>query len=170
MAAPSPSTAAATAAPPNTTASPDPTILRRTRTSSFTQSILDANPHYGICAATGDALSSAPSLKDLRRNSLNSVNSGSRSRGAPQRRSSATPATSPGIDNGTGAHPPIHEEQETAVADTPASTPATKHGDDSEEEQPHWWAVTKSGLYAFWKWSRTPMVCPPYSPPPGLTS
>lgn len=121
------------AAPPNPP--------RRSRTASFTQSILDANPHYGFCAATGDALSSAPSLKDLRRNSLSSLNSGSRPRGAPHRRSSA--ATTPATE-----HPPIHEE--------PA--PPTHTTDADPDAQPHWWAVTKSGLHAFWTWFITPIV------------
>lgn len=147
--------------PPTPTAAPIP--ARRTRSSSFTQSLLDANPHYGFCAATGDALASAPSLKDLRRNSLSSINSGGRSRGASQRRVSSTPVSSPGIENGAaGAQFPIHEERDAAAdGPPPIADPADEKKQEQQEAQPHWWAVTQSGLHAFWNWFITPMVCPP---------
>lgn len=38
------------------------------------------------------------------------------------------------------------------------------HEEEEHEGQPHWWAVTKSGLHAFWKWFITPLVCSLISP------
>lgn len=145
-----------------------PPPVRRNRTNSITQSFLDTNPHYGICAATGDALASAPSLKTLRRNSLGSVNSGG-SRGA-QRRGSSISAASPGgggpiREEGAQDRQPV-ESLVTAAEKTSGEREGegSVHEEEEHEGQPHWWAVTKSGLHAFWKWFITPLVCSLISP------
>ncbi|KAL7269883.1 hypothetical protein RUND412_007430 [Rhizina undulata] len=66
---------------------PSPTG-RRSRTASFSQSFINLNPRSGICAATGEVLARAPSLAELRRNSVTSVGS------AGKRKNSK-----PGVDN-----------------------------------------------------------------------
>ncbi|KAI5850533.1 hypothetical protein DFP73DRAFT_508991 [Morchella snyderi] len=131
---------------------------RRARTASL-QSLIDANPHYGFCAATGDALASAPSLRDLRRNSAGS-------RSSTARRGSSVSAASPGV-GGVPRHGsfPIreHEEEEdhSAVADKgdkPDGDVAAPQGKgEGEEHSPGWWAVTVQGLLSFWRFFKTPL-------------
>ncbi|KAH8155007.1 uncharacterized protein LAJ45_00015 [Morchella importuna] len=149
--------------------SPSP---RRARTASL-QSLIDANPHYGFCAATGDALASAPSLKDLRRNSA-----GSRT-AMGARRGSSVSAASPGVGGvGRSGSFPIHEheyEEEELGRGRAAAAAADKDkdgdggggggggggvvekGEEEKEHNPGWWAVTVQGLLSFWKFFITPL-------------
>lgn len=155
---------------PLSTSPPPPP--RRARTASL-QSLIDANPHYGFCAATGDALASAPSLRDLRRNSA-----GSRTTmGA--RRGSSVSAASPGVGAGAGRNGsfPIHEHEEEDLRRGRDKTgrgdgdgdgggggvaPKEQGGEkgDEKEHNPGWWAVTVQGLLSFWNFFTTPLVSP----------
>ncbi|KAH0607882.1 uncharacterized protein H6S33_001934 [Morchella sextelata] len=144
--------------PRSISSSPPPP--RRARTASF-QSLIDANPHYGFCAATGDALASAPSLKDLRRNSA-----GSRTT-MGGRRGSSVSAMSPGVGLPRNESFPIHEHEEEdlrrgrVAADTAdgeiAPLQPQEKGEAEKEHNPGWWAVTVQGLLSFWKFFKTPL-------------
>ncbi|PWW73003.1 hypothetical protein C7212DRAFT_354276 [Tuber magnatum] len=144
---------------------PEEPPIRRTRTASITQSILDANPHYGVLAAAGGAVARAPSLKDLRRSSIGSSNS----RG---RRSSISGVTSPRTE--TGLRVAAIDEEEARGKSRKILPVASMAGgieakqddfpsaeilvqDRSEQDAKHgWWQTTLNGLKVFWSFFTTP--------------
>ncbi|PUU76255.1 hypothetical protein B9Z19DRAFT_1088604 [Tuber borchii] len=159
--APSPTTPAAV---DSATAAP----IRRTRTASITQSILDANPHYGVLAAAGEAFAHAPSLKDLRKSSIGSGNSRGR------RGSSVSGAASPRTETGLRALAIDEEEAgrksreilavgstkdgaETKKEDGLSAEDLTQDGDGQEDVTHGWWQTALNGLKAFWKFFTTPL-------------
>jgi len=143
--------------------------IRRTRTASITQSILDANPHYGVLAAAGEALAHAPSLRDLRQSSIGSGNSRGR------RGSSVSGAAGPRTETGLRALAIDEEEggrksREIAAAGSTKDGAETKKedglsaedlaqdGDEQEDVTHGWWQTVLNGLKAFWKFFTTPIV------------
>jgi len=144
--------------------------IRRTRTASITQSILDANPHYGVLAAAGEALAHAPSLRELRRSSIGSGNSRGR------RGSSVSGAASPLTETGLRAVaideeeagrknreiPPAASTKDGAIPrkeDDLSAEDLVEDGDEQEDVTHGWWQTTLNGLHAFWKFFTKPMVC-----------
>ncbi|KAG0128049.1 hypothetical protein HOY82DRAFT_541592 [Tuber indicum] len=160
--------------PPAIAAAADPLPevqpIRRTRTASITQSILDANPHYGVLAAAGEALARAPSLKDLRRSSVGSGNSRGR------RGSAIFDAATPRAETGLRAAAIDEEEAGRRSREIPpvrgmidgvesmkqdgrsAEMTAQDGGEQEDEDAEHgWWQTTLNGLKAFWKFFTKPM-------------
>ncbi|RPB02458.1 hypothetical protein L873DRAFT_1787802 [Choiromyces venosus 120613-1] len=141
--------------------------IRRTRTASITQSILDSNPYYGVLAAAGEALAHAPSLKDLRRNSVGSGNSRGR------RASSVSAAASPRSETGLRAVAIDEEEAgrksreipvrgmiddaETKKDDDRSAETLVQDGGEHDEVKHAWWQITVNGLKAFWKFFTKPL-------------
>lgn len=124
---------------PPTDASP---TIPRSRTSSFSDSLINARPHLGALAATGHIFGSAPSIKDLRRNSAN----GSIGMAGMGRRGSSLSAFTVAEKS-----PPILEDEHEA-APLSAQVAGAEDGDEDEKEKekPGAWAVTVEGLRAFW--------------------
>ncbi|KAI5853432.1 hypothetical protein BZA05DRAFT_429929 [Tricharina praecox] len=140
----------------------------RPRRPSFTESYMNSRAPLGALAATGDAIGSAPSLADLRRHSVERR----RSSGAARRASSVSAL-------GTSASPPIAERRsedtrgvgglvvvaavegggvqlgEGVEKRNGVGNGEVESGDDDDDEKPGWWAVTVSGLKAFWKFFKT---------------
>jgi hypothetical protein len=107
----------------------------------------------GALAATGEAIGSAPSLADLRRHSVERR----RSLGAGRRASTASALGMPGS-------PLIAERKSEDVrgvdtlmvaAERPGTPDAANGGSEDDDEKPGCWAVTVSGLKAFWKFFTT---------------
>jgi len=143
--------------------------IRRTRTASITQSILDANPHYGVLAAAGEALAHAPSLKELRKSSVGSGNS--RGRRGSSVSGAASPRTETGLravaidEEGAGIKsreiPPAVSTNggaEPKKEDGPSADALVQDGDEQEDVTHGWWQTALNGLQAFWKFFTKPMV------------
>jgi hypothetical protein len=160
-----------------TSPSPSSTEPRkRSRGTSITESILNARPPLGALAATGEAFGSAPSLADLRRNSVGTVER--RRSLVGRRKSSLSPAgSSPMVNMSTPILESHREEARPPAAVGSSLVDATAESekrsrqvgggdgaadelgtyDDAGEEKPGAWATTKEGLKAFWKWFTTPL-------------
>jgi hypothetical protein len=134
----------------------------RPRRPSFTESYMNSRAPLGALAATGEAIGSAPSLADLRRHSVERR----RSSGAGWR-------ASPVSALGTPGSPPIAERKSEDVrgvdslmvaaerTEAPGAGSGGKQngvangGSEDDDEKPGCWAVTVSGLKAFWKFFTT---------------
>jgi hypothetical protein len=159
-------------------ASPASTTRRRSRGSSFTESVLNSRPPLGALAATGEAFGRAPSWADLRRNSVSS--SGRIGMGRRGSSISTGGGLSPtgvnrniqiqeGIQEGTiedireaMRQPAIANslvdaaEESEKLSSRDSGNP--RDGTESmDEENPGAWATTKSGLLEFWKWFTKPV-------------
>jgi len=131
----------------------------RPRRPSFTESYMNSRAPLGALAATGEAIGSAPSLADLRRHSVERR----RSLGAGRRASSASVLGTPGS-------PPIAERKSEDVCGVDSLMVAAERagapdggkqngvadgGSEYDDEKPSCWAVTVSGLKAFWRFFTT---------------
>lgn len=163
---PAPATPATPTTPHTPTSRP-----RAQSTTSTLDSFWNARPPPGFCAAAGEAFGRAPTLAELRRNSASS--------GERRRSSVATPGTPSALapevikermseDLPRPGERPVREvnmvaadeeQRRSRLGSLVEDEEDIKEKREREEGKPGWWAVTKHGLAAFWKWFLTPLVC-----------